>query len=154
MIQLKSRIVLQIIDNMYKIFMFWYGCSCGSNTGTSCPTIAARADTPYLLKKLHAFNKFLHLMWIVCLVWSVKKPLGWRNAPAHPAGLAVAVSPTRTSGQHRQDMWGHKAACWASLCANSNHWRSKGKSKEDKKSNGKKREIPAKSQALYFFKEN
>lgn len=69
-------------------------------------------------------------MWIVCLVWSVKKPLGWRNAPARPAGLTVTVSPTRTSGQHQQDTWGHKAACWASLCANSNHWRSKGKSKE------------------------
>lgn len=139
-IQLKSRIVLQIIDNMYKIFIFWYGCSCRSNTGTSCPTVAARADTPYLLKNLCASNKFLHLMWIVCLVWSVKKPLGWRNAPAHPAGLTVTVSPTRTSGQHWQDTWRHKAACWASLCANSNHWRSKGKSKEDKKSNGKKKE--------------
>lgn len=52
MMQRKSRMVLQIIGNIYKIFILQCGQSCGSKTGMSFPSSAAK-DTPHLLKSLH-----------------------------------------------------------------------------------------------------
>lgn len=150
-IQLKSRIALQIIDNMYKIFIFWYGCSCGSNTGTSCPTVAAMADTPYLLKNLCASNKSN----VDCLPGLVsEKAPGMEKCPSTSCWSDCRSEP-------HQDLWaapaghvGTQSSLLGITACEQQPLEVKGKKQRGQEEQWEKREIPVKSQALYFFKEN
>lgn len=114
MIQFKSGIVLQVIDNIYIISMLWYGYSCSHRTGMSSLNIVARANIPYILKSLCSYNELFHLTWIdpssSCPVLSVKKSLGWRNVSAQSVAVTYSVSPTRTcwaaaAGPRGGDTW-------------------------------------------------
>lgn len=161
MIQFKSRIVLQVIDNIYIISMLWYGYSCSHRTGMSSLNIATRANIPYILKSLCSYNELFHLTWIdpssSCPSLSVKKSLGWRNVSAQPVAVTYSVSPTRTCwaaavGPCGGDTWPEAADlpvrhhCALIICARD--WGVK--LKRTKRQMGKKRNSSEKLSFLVF----
>lgn len=163
MIQFKSRIALQVIDNIYIIFLLQNGYSCGHKTGMSNPNIAARANIPCIFKSLCAYSELLHLTWIdpssSCSVLWVQKLLGWRNISTWPVDMARSVSPTRTcwaavAGPRGGDTW-HGAADRpvGHLCALIITARDGGvKLKRTKRGDGKKEKFKQKAKHFNFSK--